>query len=958
MLLKKILIVFILCGLFFQVFAQTTDALIVFNNSLTRSEIQQIIDHVNFSGAHVRHVFEPEIMLAYIPEGMESKLSEHQNIIQIYRNYVDPNLFNLKISKHAAYAFNNISNQNYGEEGEPLDNCELLTEEEQESLNNIKKEIIESGENVFTSSYLMGSTTVGIFLMESSGIDENWWPAAEQKTISEIVHGHNKISDAGYQLGIDVRWDYIVNYAVPTDFEPIQGDHMPKLLTITWLFNWIDDALDYVGVSGNKWDGIYEYVNRIRNENWTDWAYVYFVVMDENDNDHKFADDYFAYVVNDIVAVMTYNNANWTPNRMDDVTHHETSHIFGAMDEYSSSGCTTSENGGYLNFPNGNCINGNPSSVPCVMRNEPSAGYCYYTKGQVGWYDHDGDEIMQPIDMNYPTWYTFTNVYRGERANIYTTNDELVKTMQLSYFNTVGPNNANKYVPLWDGSNNSGNSVAAASYKVYVNGQQRELTDMHGSSTTSLSNISYDHLDKKIYFRPSRIAHIRCEITNSLNNEYARPWKDEVAPGYEDSYIDVSGYKTDHYTANLFAWHPDGGNSTWKNIEFSNFPQTGSNESILYNNGRNLIRENYNYHLVYEDNYKIYIIESNDGGLTWGDPYEISDHGGDPNIVSKYPAIAERNGNIYVVWQENKDNFYNWVKFRCKYQGNWQNIEDIEYLYGAGITNDFWPTIAVDKTSSPFEMTVAYRINYTAGAPNIFTKSSTDVTGSLWNSRVSVPGTDDGLYPTLVYDDGMPYLKMFWIEDSHVYYSMAYFRYGISWTSPTHLCNGIDNSRDGRGHNFPTAALSQNGTIHTSWEGEDWMLGYDVIYYVKNLNPNVYHEFGNYSAYLKPSLTGHSGSTASMLWYDASGASNIRKAYYDGETWDAGMGWWGQGWGEIIAENGKFPSSSATNPPGGEAKAVWLSGDEAPYDLIFSTDELFQKHYFTNILSQSCCKRY
>jgi len=40
-----------------------------------------------------------------------------------------------------------------------------------------------------TGQYMIGYIAVGIYLMESTGPQENWWPAAEQQTFNEIVEG-------------------------------------------------------------------------------------------------------------------------------------------------------------------------------------------------------------------------------------------------------------------------------------------------------------------------------------------------------------------------------------------------------------------------------------------------------------------------------------------------------------------------------------------------------------------------------------------------------------------------------------------------------------------------------------------------------------------------------------------------------------------------------------------------
>jgi hypothetical protein len=84
---------------------------------------------------------------------------------------------------------------------------------------------------------------------------------------------------------------------------------------------------------------------------------------------------------------------------MDYVAKHELGHTFLAGDEYCSPGyaCCNFGNYGYLSVYNGNCEDGNPASVGCVMKNNTNF-VCPYTEGQLGWRDTDADGLPDPID--------------------------------------------------------------------------------------------------------------------------------------------------------------------------------------------------------------------------------------------------------------------------------------------------------------------------------------------------------------------------------------------------------------------------------------------------------------------------------------------------------------------------------------------------------------------------------
>jgi len=419
----------------------------------------------------------------------------------------------------------------------------------------------------------------------------------------------------------------------------------------------------------------------------------------------------------------------------------------------------------------------------------------------------------------------------------------------------------------------------------------------------------------------------------------------------------INGERTKYYleTYNLL------GDPSLKYANFhynlANVNKSNSKLATAYNNGRRMVVDNYGrYHLVFEVDGNIYYRYSDDGTVNWSTPVLLSE-GNDQDF---HPAIAQRNGYIYVVWQKHipqypagwinillfgysPDRGENWV-----YAATGQFPSGFSLWYhGSSTPKDLWPCIVIDKTSAPFDMIVAFSHG---SSDYIRTKHTTNPEPSDedWDNVKTVPGSQNGQYPVVVYTNGMPYTKLFWSNGSSIYYSTAYFKYGIGWSSkPVHLSYGVEINRDARNNNLPTAAVSQNGTIHTAWEGEDWIWSnpgyiYHVIFYSKNLNPNVYHEFANYWAYVKPSLTGHSGSTASILWHDSTSQRNIRKAYYDGSNWDAGV--LGEGWGEIIGHDGCDPSTTITNPPGGAAKGVWLKGKNPPYELEFGPDQGLQKY--------------
>jgi hypothetical protein len=114
-------------------------------------------------------------------------------------------------------------------------------------------------------------------------------------------------------------------------------------------------------------------------------------VDSNNDPNGLFSDGHFAYAyLNGPFMVMTYDNDGWGIVYTNLVTAHETGHIFGALDEYSSSGCSTSDSFGYLNVANASCNNGGITTDKSIMGDsseqlDGSVDVSTSARGAIGW---------------------------------------------------------------------------------------------------------------------------------------------------------------------------------------------------------------------------------------------------------------------------------------------------------------------------------------------------------------------------------------------------------------------------------------------------------------------------------------------------------------------------------------------------------------------------------------------
>ncbi|MEW5795721.1 MAG: hypothetical protein AB1772_05100 [Candidatus Zixiibacteriota bacterium] len=195
------------------------------------------------------------------------------------------------------------------------------------------------------------------------------------------MQGLDWLSNEAFERGAKVVWVYPPVEKIATTYEPINDQHVPYYSDLNWHFRWLDDIYTAHGVS-DEWDGAYELANQLRRTYKANWAIEIAVAMDQNDANHRFSDNYFAYSSmyednspgRSPIVVTTYNNDGWGPSLMDYVVSHEASHVFGASDEYRDEDHPAPDcnhvtdcgpHSSYLQTDNGNCEFCNPNSASC-----------------------------------------------------------------------------------------------------------------------------------------------------------------------------------------------------------------------------------------------------------------------------------------------------------------------------------------------------------------------------------------------------------------------------------------------------------------------------------------------------------------------------------------------------------------------------------------------------------------
>jgi len=257
------------------------------------------------------------------------------------------------------------------------------------------------------SEFMISSVAVGVILPESNEMSpntEDWsnvdpeYPAEpnrKQKVFDEIVAGLNWWVTKG-GIAANLTFYYDQQFGVPTQYEPIAINDEYAWVKDVFLNMGYGDAYGYNGT-----DRAQAYINDLRMTLGTDWGYAFLVVDSLNDEDGRFeGSQYFAWaLLGGPYSIMTYDNDGYGIGYMHTVATHETGHIFLAGDEYCQPGyaCCGFLSYGYLDIFNGNCEDGNPSSVDCVMKYNSDA-ICTYTNGQLGWRDSDSDGKPDTID--------------------------------------------------------------------------------------------------------------------------------------------------------------------------------------------------------------------------------------------------------------------------------------------------------------------------------------------------------------------------------------------------------------------------------------------------------------------------------------------------------------------------------------------------------------------------------
>ena len=376
------------------------------------------IRQLKTAGGRVQHVFPPNVLIGQVPSNLAPDELASAGVVAIYRQPVNSDELAAygPSAQKASRAWNDLlaalapqsdtSQITVAQAGADLVGDALMPPDLPPDGQAMTTASTGDEPNSYqTSDFMIGSVAVGIILPESDGSNdlstEDWTEEEREQVYSEIVAATHWWADRELAANLTFVYDDHFSQPVPTSYEPISRPQSDQGL-------WIGEVMDSLGYGSatSYFTRVRNYVNDLRVTYQTDWAFAIFVVDSSNDVDNYFATGYFAYAyLGGPFTVMTYGNNGYGIRNMDAVAAHEMGHIFLALDQYSAARVPCTTRAGYLDVETQNSLYGTcASNESSIMRGHvwpyTNGDIDYYAKGQIGWWDSDGDGVLDPVDTS------------------------------------------------------------------------------------------------------------------------------------------------------------------------------------------------------------------------------------------------------------------------------------------------------------------------------------------------------------------------------------------------------------------------------------------------------------------------------------------------------------------------------------------------------------------------------
>jgi len=400
--------------------ARNPDAALVVLSTLDLESLREIMNVVRDSGGEVLQAYPPNALIVTLSGEVEAALRQHPAVASIERDVADPAALE-SLSGQAETAAR-IWNTVFRGVPDPIAGVSPPEPPPQWKGPDALVAPAEAAPRgtvpgvpsvTQTSEFMAGTIVYSVVFVESSGGSgncspadaqtENWDASRRATVLTEISDGlafwtgrSNRASPLTFVL------DNLGTQ--PTSCEPINRRGGPPSPNNGEEGLWMADVLKALGRTGatpsNYLNEALAFAASRRALYGADWAYVMFVVDSLEDADGIFADgSYSAYgYLNGPLLVLTYDNDGWGISRMNLVSLHETGHVFGTLDEYAVSGCSTADTWGYLNVANSSCNNGGDTTDISVMGegselDNPAVDVSTSARGAIGWRNPAGTVV-------------------------------------------------------------------------------------------------------------------------------------------------------------------------------------------------------------------------------------------------------------------------------------------------------------------------------------------------------------------------------------------------------------------------------------------------------------------------------------------------------------------------------------------------------------------------------------
>jgi flagellin-like protein len=254
-----------------------------------------------------------------------------------------------------------------------------------------------------TSEMMAGKIAIAIVFVESNGsVDtdfENWTRAEQDEVINKTTEALNWWADR--EPRADLQFTYEIYRDVPISYEPVTRDTGAANQDL-----WIHEALDGIGApaGADRFVRSTQFDDSLRTRMNSHWSFIMFMV-DSSETGGGFTDGYAGIAYLNGPYTFMANNAfgPW----MEAMIAHEFAHIFGANDEYQSSGCACTDTAGYFPIETQNCdMAGCMINETSIMRGGIDTVIAYnaqevdvFALAQMGLIDADANFMLDPVDI-------------------------------------------------------------------------------------------------------------------------------------------------------------------------------------------------------------------------------------------------------------------------------------------------------------------------------------------------------------------------------------------------------------------------------------------------------------------------------------------------------------------------------------------------------------------------------